>query len=472
MNRKLQTIKYIIADWFSAFLAWTIFFIYRKYIFDHNVFSHPQDIYNDQNLYLGLIIIPVFWLLLYIISGVYRRIYRKSRIRELGQTLLATFIGVIFIFFTIILDDYIVSYKNYYQSFFTLFFIHFSITFLFRFILTSITAYKIHNRIIGFNTVIVGSNGNALKLYQKMTNETKSSGNKFVGFVNALPYKEYKLEKFLPHLGTYKDLNKIIKEYNIEEVIIAIEKNEKCTAQDIITILDDSNVIIKILPFMQDILIGSVKTTSIFDTPLIEVPSELMPQWQKTLKRTLDIIISIIAIIILLPVYIFTAIGVKASSKGPIIFSQERIGYKGHPFKMHKFRSMYCDAEKDGVPRLSSDNDNRITPFGKFLRKVRLDEIPQFFSVLKGDMSIVGPRPERQFFINQIIEKAPQYRLLHKIKPGITSWGQVKFGYASNVDEMIQRLKFDLLYLENMSIATDIRILIYTALIIIQGRGK
>ena len=222
---------------------------------------------------------------------------------------------------------------------------------------------------------------------------------------------------------------------------------------------------------MEDILMGAVKTSSILGAPLIQITTELMPPWQQSVKRLMDMVAAFIAMLLLSPVYLFTAIGVLLSSPGPIIYSQERIGLHGRPFKMHKFRSMFRDAER-GTPMLSSKEDPRITKFGKFMRKVRLDEIPQFYSVLIGDMSLVGPRPERQFFIDQIVVKAPHYRMLSKIKPGITSWGQVKYGYAENVDEMIERLKYDLLYLENMTIAMDIKILIYTVLIVVQGRGK
>jgi len=256
-------------------------------------------------------------------------------------------------------------------------------------------------------------------------------------------------------------------------VIIAIETSEHNRLRGILNVLFDfgDQVLVKIIPDMYDILLGTVKMNHVYGAVLIEIRQELMPKWQRIIKRFLDVTVSILALIILSPLLLYTILRVRLSSQGPIFFEQERIGLNSKPFRIIKFRSMFVDAEKMG-PQLSTDNDPRCTPWGAIMRKYRLDEIPNFWNVLRGDMSLVGPRPERKFFIDQIIEQNPHYKHLLKVRPGITSWGQVKYGYASNVPQMLQRLRFDLLYIENMTLALDFKIMFYTVLVLLQGRGK
>ena len=470
MNRKRQTLKYLVFDYIAALIAWTLFFIYRKMYIEPQKFGYEIPVEFDNKFYLALALIPIFWLTVHFLSGYYRSPYRKSRLQELSQTFFVTLLGVTIIFFAFILDDWVNTYKDYYYLFIILFGLQFSFTYIPRLLITSVTNNKIQKKKIWFNTLIIGSNKKALRLFEELEKQKYSSELKPLGFCYVDEKQKYLLEKSLPNLGSVENIIDIINEYKIEEVIIAIESTEHCKIKRIITKLQGTPVFVKVIPDMYDILIGKVRIESIYGVPLIEINRNIMPVWQQHTKRMLDVFLSIIAIIILLPVYIFLAIGVKLSSDGPIIYSHTRIGKGGKPFKILKFRSMFKDAEQNG-PALSSANDARITNFGKFMRKTRLDEIPQFFNVINGQMSLVGPRPERQYFIDKIVEKAPHYSHLLTVRPGITSWGQVKYGYAENVNQMIERLKYDILYIENRSLFIDFKIMIYTVKIIFQRKG-
>ena len=308
---------------------------------------------------------------------------------------------------------------------------------------------------------MIGSGPTAVELFHELNNRKNKLGNKFIGFVNINGQKDQEdMKSLLPRLGNKEELAKVIEEKGIEEVIIAVEKSDHDFLRSIMNTLFDfgDKLLVKINPDMYDIMLGNVKMNHIYGAVLIEINQDLMPRWQVLIKRGLDVAVSLFFLVLLSPLYLFIFLRVRFSSPGPIFYRQERIGLYNQPFDIYKFRSMYIDAEAKG-PQLSSDDDPRVTPWGRVMRKWRLDELPQFWNVLKGDMSLVGPRPERRFFIDQIMEKAPHYRHLLKVRPGITSWGQVKYGYASNIEEMLQRLKFDILYIENMSLALDFKIM-------------
>ena len=471
MKNLRQNLKYIISDCIAAIIAWTIFYSFRKIIIESGTFGHEVGLTFDKQYYIALFIIPVFWFILHVLSGYYNKtIYQKSRLYELGITILMTSIGATTLFFLFLLDDWVSTYKDYYYMYYTLLALQFVITYIPRLVFSTLEVINIQNSKIFEKAIIIGSRHNAVDLLKEVEKRKTIFGLKFIGFVYVDKKEKYILEEYLPKLGHLSNIKEIILAYKVEQVIIAIESNEHSKLNNIINKLHGTKVSIKIIPDMYDILIGKVRMSSIFDLPLIEIKKNVMPMWQELAKRYIDISVSIFVLTFFSPLYLIMSIGVKMSSKGPILFSQERVGKDEKPFMIYKFRSMYIDSEKDG-PALSTKDDDRITKFGKFIRKVRLDEIPQFYNVLIGDMSLVGPRPERRFYIDQIVEKNPNYIHLLSVRPGITSWGQVKFGYAQNVDEMAERLKYDIIYIENRSLFVDLKILIHTIKVILKRKG-
>tara|TARA_Y100000813_G_scaffold46183_1_gene31807 strand:- start:230 stop:1627 length:1398 start_codon:yes stop_codon:yes gene_type:complete len=465
MKKKYLWLVFLFFDWLSAASAWFCFNFFRKtYIENYHFELNYKLIYST-------IIISVLWVLLYAALGQYKNAYKKYRIKEVTQTISQSLLGIILIFFGLLLDDQINSYQDYYNLVLAIIILHTTLTFLPRIIITSNLVSKIHKGKIGFNTLIIGSRNKAKETLLEIRGLKKSSGYFFKGYISTNGGPDMMTTTGLEKLGDYSDLKQVINSHQIEEVIIATEPKEHEKTNSIINDLADLNVKIKVIADMYSILTGSVKMSSIFGALLIAVNPEILSPWEKITKRIVDVILSTIAIMLLSPIFILLSLIIKSGTKGPIIFKQERIGINGKPFMIYKFRSMFNEAEKDG-PQLSSQHDPRITPIGKFMRKTRLDETPQFFNVILGDMALVGPRPERQFYIDKIIAEAPHYKHILKVKPGITSWGQVKFGYAENVEEMVARLKFDLLYVENMSLVLDLKILFYTAIIMIKGDGK
>ena len=465
MKKSKQAGKYILSDFISASVAWLLFNILRYEVF---AIDEGADSLLDYLQYPGVlggqVVIPLFWLVLYYFSGYYNKPFGKSRLTELFSTFITVLIGTVFVFFALLLDDIPRSIDIYYKLFFGMFGLQFFITYIPRLLITQSGMRKIKNREWAMKVLIIGAGGKAVRI----AHDLYRLGYDICGFVSEDERTPVKADRNQV-LGTVEDIPVLMEKENVDEIVLAVESKNNKALLGILYSLYRYKRPIKVLADRFNML-SKIQLRTIRGIPLVDVTDNNFSPAEQNIKLFLDKVCSVVALLLLSPLFAYIAWRVKKDSPGPVFFRQERIGYLGQPFWMYKFRTMYVNAEENG-PSLSSEDDLRVTPFGRIMRKYRLDELPQFWNVLKGDMSLVGPRPERKYFIDEIVKTAPYYYLLHNVRPGITSLGMVKYGYAASVDKMVERMEYDILYYENMSLTRDLTILIYTVKTVITGKG-
>lgn len=463
-----QRLLYVISDFLMTNVAWFIFNVIRYQTLADTSFAKSLHAFLTMEVVMwGQVLFPLLMLTIFYLSGYYNNVFMKSRMEELLNTITTTLTGTILIYFIAIIDDPIPDRMDNYALLVSLFLLMFTLVYMCRIAITLRTIRLIRSGDLTQKALIIGNRDDMANMIHRIKSKRGKMGLDIAGCVpmDGLTAADGNMPAY-----RMEDLPHVCRDNNISHIILVPDGQNMKQTLDVINNLFPLDLPILITPDTYHIIMSGVRFRNIVGEPMIDISRACMSDSTVNIKRAMDIAVSAAAMILLSPVFAAIAIAVRCDSTGPAIYRQERVGRHKKKFDILKFRTMHTDAESDG-PALSATDDPRITRVGHFLRKYRLDELPQFWNVLKGDMSLVGPRPEREYFIRRILEKAPYYTLVHQVRPGITSWGMVRYGYASDVDGMIHRLKYDLMYIENVSMLVDLKILFYTVHTVITGKG-